>query len=816
MRRLSASLCFLVVTLAGSSVLAQSVAPRYSEVRIALTDRADLRAIAERVPGLGHVDLQKEGGRFVAVTVLSEVDLADLAASTFPFEVSVPDVAAAYAARPPATEADRAAGLAASRVGGGFGYGSMGGYYTFDEVLGKLDELAADYPGLISERVSIGQSWEGRDLWMVKISNAPTVDEDEPEVLYTGLHHAREPQGMTSVLYYMYYLLENYGSDPEVTYLVDNRELYFVPVLNPDGYVYNETTSPNGGGFWRKNRRDNGGNSFGVDLNRNYAYEWGRDNTGSSPSPGGETYRGPGPFSEPETQAIRDFVESREIVAAFNYHSYSNVLLHPWGYEEGVYTPDQDVFTTISGDMTRVNGYEFGQAADVLYPANGDSDDWYYGEQTTKGKAYAWTPEVGRSGDGFWPDEDRIVPLAEENRVANLSLAWFAGAYPRVQAFEIAETHAAPNGYVDPGEPAALTLTLQNLGLAGVSDARARIVSTNPALPIESGALSAPFSLGPEGMVELEGLAFTLGLDAAVGLQDGLAVEMTFDGTTLVQPLGPISVGTPVAVFEDAAGSMAAWDTGTGWGLASTSTSPPTSFADSPTGSYGNNVSNALTLAEPLDLSDGVSPQLRFSARWDIESNYDFVQVRASTNGTNWTPLAGRYTRPGSGSGDQTSGEPGYDGTRTQWAEELMDLSAYEGEPEVYLQFRLQSDGSVTGDGFYLDDLAVETFSNGSTVANETGTAPTRPALYDNYPNPFTNSTLIPFDLPEAGPVTLTVYDLLGQRVRVLTDGDRAAGPHSVRWDGRDASGQAAASGVYVCTLRAAGAVSTRKLLVVR
>ena len=132
---------------------------------------------------------------------------------------------------------------------------------------------------------------------MVELSDHPGVDEGEPEVLITSVHHAREPAGLTTVLYTLWYLLEQYGADPEVTYLLDHRRLFVVPVLNPDGYVYNETTNPNGGGYWRKNRRNNGG-SFGVDLNRNYGYEWGYDDVGSSPSPSSETYPGPAPFSD--------------------------------------------------------------------------------------------------------------------------------------------------------------------------------------------------------------------------------------------------------------------------------------------------------------------------------------------------------------------------------------------------------------------------------------------------------------------------------------------------------------------------------------
>jgi murein tripeptide amidase MpaA len=133
-------------------------------------------------------------------------------------------------------------------------------------MLDILDAMAAAYPNLISAPQSIGTSIEGRPIPFVRISNDPNVDQDKPEVLYNSLHHAREPGGLSQLIYYMWYLLENYGTDAEVTYLLDDRELYFVPCVNPDGYVYNQTIEPGGGGMWRKNRRDNGDGSFGVDL----------------------------------------------------------------------------------------------------------------------------------------------------------------------------------------------------------------------------------------------------------------------------------------------------------------------------------------------------------------------------------------------------------------------------------------------------------------------------------------------------------------------------------------------------------------------
>ena len=162
---------------------------------------------------------------------------------------------------------------------------------------------------------------------MVKISNNPDVNEDKPEILYTALHHAREPMGMMQMIYYMYYLLENYGTDPEVTYLVNNREMYFIPVVNPDGYEYNRQTDPNGGGMWKKNRRKNDDGTYGVDLNRNYGpyIYWNAPNGGSSINPATDLYRGASPFSESETSAIRDFLSKKNFKNATN-----NRISNPW------------------------------------------------------------------------------------------------------------------------------------------------------------------------------------------------------------------------------------------------------------------------------------------------------------------------------------------------------------------------------------------------------------------------------------------------------------------------------------------------------
>ncbi len=219
----------------------------------------------------------------------------------------------------------------------------------------NLDELTSECPNIISQKVSIGQSLEGREIWMVRLSDNPNIEEDEPEVLYTGLHHAREPMSYMNLFFYMNYLCENYDSDVEIRNIIDNRELYFVPVVNPDGLVYNESIAPDGGGLQRKNGlescADNNNDNLwdGVDLNRNYGYYWGYDDEGSSPDGCSQTYRGSGPFSEPETYAIKNFVEQHDFKIALNYHSYSNLLIYPFGYsyENDVPQEDLDIFKSL-------------------------------------------------------------------------------------------------------------------------------------------------------------------------------------------------------------------------------------------------------------------------------------------------------------------------------------------------------------------------------------------------------------------------------------------------------------------------------------
>lgn len=374
---------------------------KYLQARIRIDSRENLDSLL----GMG-LDIVYRGDDFIEiVTDAGQIDKIE--ALGFKTEIVIEDITYFLQSRLPKDK-------------------DMGGYKTLNEIISYLDGIIADHPTLVSQKISIGQTIEGRDIWAVKISDNPEINEDEPEILFAAAIHCREVITPEVLFYFMDYLTNNYKTDPEAAFLVDNREMWFIPLLNPDGYHYNEVTDPDGGGMWRKNRRNNGDGSYGVDLNRNFGYEWGYDDEGSSPTPSDPTYRGSAPFSEPETQNLKDFILAHDFLMTINYHSYGNYVLYPWSYDE-IYTPDHDIFAALGDSAASFNGYTPGTSWEVLYTVNGGSDDWGYGEQTLKDKCFALTLEVGSYEDNFWPAVERIPDLVSENLQPNILMADIVG-----------------------------------------------------------------------------------------------------------------------------------------------------------------------------------------------------------------------------------------------------------------------------------------------------------------------------------------------------------------------------------------------------
>jgi carboxypeptidase T len=671
----------------------------------------------------------------------------------------------------------------------GFNFGTMGGYLKYAEILLELDSMQQLYPNLISAAQTIGYSYEGRPILAFRISDNPNIDENEPEVLYTALHHAREPNSLMQMMYYMHYILSSYGTDPEVTCLLDSRELYFVPVLNPDGYIFNETTNPNGGGMWRKNRRDNLDGTFGVDLNRNYAANWGFDNTGSSPNTGSDTYRGTSGFSEPETQAMRDYCNSREFRLTLNYHTFGNLLIYPFGYIPNLLTPDSNTYTAYAKLLTAENNYKYGTGVETVgYVTNGDSDDWMYSEQTTKNKIFSMTPEAGDPQDGFWPPMSQILPFCEDNLRANLIHAWLGGTY--VTASNAIHTPLA-------GAAAFLPIEFTNYG----QDSAIAISATLEL--IDANVISVTNTIQLNNLGTLNTTLDSFQINFASGIPEGtfirVVVHTHFANCYSAKDTIGFYYGTPNAIYTyDFENGTGTW-TGT-WALTTAdSYSPVNSMTDSPNGDYPSNANRSITMGQNIDLTGYVSPRLEFFARWRIEKGYDFVQCKISVNNGPWVALAGNHTV--SGASDQIPGAPLYDGV-SAWVKEVIDLASYAGQ-QVKFRFTLESDPWVEDEGYYFDDFQILGYGTGPIALNSDVSAP----VYSLYPNPAQREVWIS-DVSAsqitAQSLTLRLYDVFGRLC--LEAPVESQKPISI---------QNFADGVYVFELHnSSGSTQTGKLVI--
>ena len=692
-----------------------SIAQNYKQVKIKLNSLSDVEQLYNAGLDFDHPYFTKDNS---IIVFIDEDDYSKLLVSGYNFEILIENWQEYYDDLPKLTDEQKRQELIRTGIEfgvTGFGFGSMGGFYTLAEVVQELDSMKLLFPNLISTKLLIGNSIDDRPIYMVKISNNPNINEDEPEILYTALHHAREPEGMMQMIFYMYYLLENYGTDPEVTYLVDNREIFFIPVVNPDGYEYNRQTNPNGGGMWRKNRRNNGGGIYGVDLNRNYGpYEyWNAPNGGSSTNPGSSTYRGTAPFSESETATIRDFLASKNLKNTLNYHTYSNLLIYPYGALEHE-TADSLTFREFARDMTVYNGYAYGTDQQTVgYSTRGNSDDYFYDGDTIAngGKIFAMTPEVGSYSDGFWPSQSRIIPLAEENVFSNLYYAWVAGAYIGLENPNYSQQ------YFNPGDDVELIPVFINKGLSDGTNIQAQMNSLNPFVTVNNGTDNFAIIPSRETAEVSAPFSFSISLDTPVEEKIMLEFVTSFNSNIIRKDTVSFIIGTPNFVFVDSTNDPTEL-----WTITATPSNPkweatfntyyssPVSYADSKNGNYTNNATVTMTLTNSIDLTAYQNPRLSFWTKWNIESNWDYAQVEVSTNnGSVWTPLDGEYTEPGVGS-FQPNGEPLYDGTQTNWVKEEISLANYISD-QVKFRFQLKSDGSVTEDGWFVDDIGVIVYS---------------------------------------------------------------------------------------------------------
>ena len=570
--------------------------------------------------------------------------------------------------------------------------GTMAGFLTYEECMAELDQMRTLYPNLITAKANVGTilTFENRSLQFVKISDNPEVEETEKRILFDAVHHAREPGSMQQLIYFMWYILENYSTNLEIKNLVDNTEIFCIPIVNPDGYIYNQTATPAGGGLWRKNRRVHSDGNFGVDNNRNYAYGWGT--TGISlTDTNSDVYCGTAAFTEPENQAIKWFCEQKNFLVAMNAHTYSSLVLYPFGNEINSPTVDDNIFKGISGEMVKYNKYVNQLAAD-LYPASGDSDDWMYADVTTKPKIFAFTPEVGGS---FW-DSPAQTNINNRNMLyTNLTALRFLHNYATLE---------------DKSENIISTInfnfdfSLKRLGLVENENFIVTIVPfssniSNVSSPITFSSLaynidannSFQISLNPN-IAQGESIIFLVEVNNGISTQS-YAITKYF--------------GTKTVIFDEVGTNISQWTSTTnGWGTTSTTSySPSSCITDSPNGLYSNSKNSNIRTTNPINLNNVLKAELSFYAKWNIEKGYDYTTIEISNNnGITWIPQCGKYSSNGTIS--QSLNMPLYDGIQSNWVKETIDLSNYFGT-NILLRFRFRSDSLENADGFYFDDLKV-------------------------------------------------------------------------------------------------------------
>ena len=305
------------------------------------------------------------------------------------------------------------------------------GYHTYDEALTELQDIAAAHPEIctLSDIAdSHGKTYYNNgvdgyenyqhDIWMLKISDNVNENEDEPAVFYLGAHHSREPISTEVVLGLIHHLIDNYGVDDEITYLLDNTEVYFVPMVNPDGH---EVVLDQLNTWWRKTAADNNNDGIfnytsdgpdGVDPNRNYGWQWGTE--GASGNPNNDTYHGPSAFSEPEIAAMRDLMAAHHFTSGITFHSYSELVLYPYGYSANCQAPDHQALEELAVNMANSipkitgSGHYTPEQSNDLYPASGVTDDWAYGNHGI----FCFTVELAQE---FIPPASQVPTIISDN-----------------------------------------------------------------------------------------------------------------------------------------------------------------------------------------------------------------------------------------------------------------------------------------------------------------------------------------------------------------------------------------------------------------
>jgi carboxypeptidase T len=773
---------------------------KYSQVRIFTTSEIQIQQMLNAGLIIDHASTKH--GQYMD-TWLSEYEMNLLKKSGVSYQLLVDDWMDYYNKQPKMTDAEIDAAVQQTKEKFGIShsiFGSMGGYMTYAEVVSKLDSMRMWYPQFISAKFSAGNTFENRDMWVVRVTHNPDAPTGRPQVLMHALIHAREPESMETQFFYMFWLFENYNTNLTARYILDNREIYWMPVLNADGYVYNQTTNPNGGGMWRCNRHVTSGNCGYTDINRNfglYAY-WNSSNGGSSTDPcsGGQgTYRGPSPFSEIETQNMMNFVNTHNFNSSISAHTYGNYFIKTWCWQDPIPTPDDAKYNLWFSNMDYSSPqYTYGFPSQTVgYQVRGGTDDWYYNDSAHAGHhIFSYTPETDATT--FWPPQSFIIPEAEAMLYNNQYWTLIAGPF-----VDYLSSNFNQASYTT-GSSGTFKVRFQNKGALVANNTHIILTPANANVTIPTQQYNfntAVFAVD----------SATFNFTVAAGAQNNcyLPTILTIkQDTTTVYSVGIfIPVGTPTVaatLLNDNGSTFSNWTAGgtsATWNTTTTQyNSAPSSFSESPAGSYGNGVDLTMTLTNPINTLVYPAVFLSFYHRYATEANFDYCMVEVSSNnGNTWQPVAE------------------YQGTLSTWTQQTFDISRYANRsPQMKVRFRLVADAGSVADGWYVDDVVITAYNvGGITGVENNNNVPGRFSLEQNYPNPFNPVTQINYSLAKDEFVKIKVFDILGREVAVLVNKNQKAGKYSVDFDGTSF-----ASGLYMYKIESGNFTDVKKMTLIK
>ena len=572
-------------------------------------------------------------------------------------------------------------------------------YYSIDEYHSFMQNVANTYPS-ICQLVQYGTSVQGRPLYAMKISDFVQVNEAEPEVKLIGSIHGDETVGYDMLIRTINLMCQGYGSDPRITSIVDNTELWISPMMNPDGYVIGQRY-----------------NAAGIDLNRNFPMPTGITNPDGNPT-------------AVENLAMMSFSQEHNFAIGINFHGGALVLNYPWDY---TYTlaPDNDLVIDMSltysmHNSPMYNSDEFDQGITngaAWYIITGSMQDWNYAftsniELTAEVSNIKWP--AASTLDGYWNDNrESILSFIEyaqkgiRGRVMSDATVPLAATIEVGSEGKVIHTDPAQGDFQRVLMPGTYTVTAKAEGHLPQS-----VELTVPA----TGYITHDFWLEMAQQVDFNGVVrdlegYPIG-SANVSINTGSPITAVtnadgsfsfpdlYEGNYQMQVSAPGyamyaseiqlragDLGTHAVIVlgealfgDDFETDLGAWITTGSWGRSQVNGSWV--LTDSPSGNYSSNQNRAVRLSSPVSLIGIQNPSLSFRAKWDLEAGYDYVYVEGSSNGSNWIEI-GSFT-----------------GSQDTWADQVFPIGSFVGGP-FHLRFRLRSDWSQNADGIYIDDVLI-------------------------------------------------------------------------------------------------------------